>query len=232
MELTLQDAVKILGTPERKILHWIEDGILPSYRIGNQHHFNKAELLDWALSHNIKVPPEFLPAGGQPDSSAKVAFSKALEDGGIFYGVGGTDKPSALRAVVDMLRLPEGTDRDFLLQALLTREALGSTGVGDGIAIPHVRNPIILSIGQPTVTLAFLEQPVDFGAMDGKPVNILFTIVSPAIRIHLRVLFLLAYLLKEPSFKELLHNTAKPAQILSLARSIEAKLNLPPPTSA
>ena len=69
------------------------------------------------------------------------------------------------------MKLPDDVDREFLYQVLLAREALGSTGIGDGIAIPHVRNPIVLHLSRPTVTLCFLEQPVDFGALDGQPVS-------------------------------------------------------------
>src|SRR5438034_985186 len=62
------------------------------------------------------------------------------------------------------------------------REALQSTGVGDGIAIPHVRNPIVLHVSRPMITLCFLERPIDFGALDGKPVHVLFSLISPTVR--------------------------------------------------
>ena len=70
----------------------------------------------------------------------------------------------------------------------MARESLGSTGIGDGIAIPHVRNPIVMHIPRPTITLCFLEHPIDFGALDGQPVHTLFTIVSPTVRAHLHLL--------------------------------------------
>ena len=96
-----------------------------------------------------------------------------MEVGGIFYRLAGKDKPAVLRSVVEVLRLPDKVDREFLLQVLLAREALESTAIGDGIAIPHVRNPIVLHVPQPVVTLCFLEAPVDFGALDGQPVQTL-----------------------------------------------------------
>ena len=64
--------------------------------------------------------------------------------------------------------MPDEVDRDFLLTVLEAREAMGSTGIGDGIAIPHVRNPILLHVKRPFVSLFLLKQPVDFDAIDGK----------------------------------------------------------------
>ena len=73
-----------------------------------------------------------------------------------------------LRALVDVMRLPEGIDRELMFDFFVAREALGSTGVGDGIAIPHVlRNPVVLHVPSPVVTLCFLARAVDFAAIDG-----------------------------------------------------------------
>ena len=102
------------------------------------------------------------------------------------------------------MHLPEEVDREFLYQVLLARENLGSTGVGDGIAIPHVRNPIVLHITKPTITLCFLEHPINFGAIDGEPVDTLFTLISPTVRAHLHLLSRLGFVLQNPAFKEAL----------------------------
>jgi PTS system nitrogen regulatory IIA component len=74
--------------------------------------------------------------------------------------------------VVARLSLPEDFDRQLLLRLFLAREALGSTAVGDGIAIPHVRRPIVLNVPRSMVTLCFLKRPVAYQAPDGKPVRI------------------------------------------------------------
>ncbi len=76
--------------------------------------------------------------------------------------MGGDDTRGVLRSVVELMRLPDEVDRGFLLQVLLAREALQSTGIGDGIAIPHPRSPIVLHISRPSVTLCFLEKAGGF----------------------------------------------------------------------
>ena len=78
-----------------------------------------------------------------------------------------------------LLKLEDEGDRETLLQLLLARDAAAVVPVGGGIAIPHVRNPIALSTDEPSLTLCFLRQPVDFAAPDGQPVFALFFLVSP-----------------------------------------------------
>ena len=140
------------------------------------------------------------------------------------YGVTGTDKASVLDSVVQALHLPEEADRSFLYQVLLTRESLGSTGIGDGIAIPHVRNPIVLQIPSSMISLCYLKQAVDFGALDGQPVSILFTLISPTVRTHLNLLSKLSFALSDAQFKTIIKQQASRAEIFAEARRIEEKL--------
>ena len=87
---------------------------------------------------------------------------------------------------MDSLALPSNSDRESIAQLILTREALGSTAIGEGIAIPHVRRPILLNISSPAISLCFLDKPVDFGAFDGQPVFAIFLLISPTARMHRR----------------------------------------------
>jgi PTS system nitrogen regulatory IIA component len=152
------------------------------------------------------------------------ALSEALSSGGIYYRIEGQDKESALRNVVGLMRLPSEVDRGFLLQVLLAREALASTAIGDGIAIPHVRNPIVLHVSEPIVCLSFLEKPVDFNSLDGRPVNCLFTLVSPTVKGHLHLLSRLAYTLRDRNLRGVLERQGSREEILSEIARIESGL--------
>jgi PTS system nitrogen regulatory IIA component len=101
---------------------------------------------------------------------------------------------------------------------------MGSTGIGDGIAIPHVRNPIVLHIPHPSVTLCFLDHPVEFGALDGLPVSTLFTLVSPTVRSHLHLLSKLAFALRDPQFRAVIANRGSRDEILQEARRVEKNI--------
>lgn len=101
---------------------------------------------------------------------------------------------------------------------------MASTGIGDGIAIPHVRNPVVLHVERPLITLCMLSEPVDFAAVDGKPVHTLFTLVSPNVRTHLQVLSRLAFALRQVGFLSAVLHRDPPAEIMSQVRRLEAGL--------
>ncbi|MHB8077637.1 MAG: PTS sugar transporter subunit IIA [Candidatus Krumholzibacteriia bacterium] len=231
MQVGVREAARLLAVSEKTIYRWIKAGRLPGYLINEQYRFNRAELLEWATARKINVSPELF---SEPDEGARTSLpevAEALENGGIHYRVAGTDKSSVLKAVVDLMRLPDEVDRGFLHQVLLARESLGSTGVGDGIAIPHVRNPIVLHVPLPTVTLCFLEHPIDFDAIDGKPVDTLFTIVSPTVRAHLHILSRLVYTLRDPRLRGLLARPASRPEIIDAVRAVEAQASPEPGAS-
>jgi PTS system nitrogen regulatory IIA component len=217
MKLTVKEAAKLFNVSEKTIYRWIEQKGLPAYRINKQFRFNQTELLEWATASRASISPNLL---REPESGTTPLPDpiQALESGGIYYRVAGTDRDSVLRSVVELLRLPDHVDREFLLQVLLAREALGSTGIGDGIAIPHARNPIVLNVERPTITLCFLEEPVDFAALDGLPVSILFTLVNPTVRAHLHLLSRLAYMLNDKGFRDMLKRQGSRNEILAEAR--------------
>jgi len=221
MELDLKSAAALMAVPEEMIYRWIHDLGMPGHRVNEQYRFNRAELLEWATAQGIRISPMLFSA---PDASGlqPFTFSAALAAGGIHYDVPGADKREALEAAIGLMPLPEETDRDLLLDVILARESLGSTGIGDGIAIPHVRNPIVVSMSQPVVTLCFLATPVDFDAVDGKPVHTLFTIVSPQVKSHLNLLARLAFALRQPAFAEVIARRGSCEQVVAAARLADA----------
>jgi nitrogen PTS system EIIA component len=223
VQLTVQDVAELLKVSEKTVYRWINDRNLPGYRVSGQYRFNRAELLEWATSRKIHVSPEIYQ---EPESSSTPlpGLVDALQAGGIFYRLAGTDKESALRSVAEHMRLPEEVDREFLLRVLLAREALASTGIGEGIAIPHVRNPIVLHVIRPMISLGFLEKPVEFGALDGKPVHALFSVISPTVRAHLHLLSRLAFAIHDTKFRSAVAHQASRDEIVGEAQRVEAAL--------
>ncbi|MCK6486512.1 MAG: PTS sugar transporter subunit IIA [Phycisphaerae bacterium] len=221
MKLTVRDASKLLQVSEKTVYRWIEQRMVPAYLVNGQYRFNRAELLEWATSRRIKVSVDILaePESGQLPCPG---IAEALEAGGVFYRVEGHNRESALRGVVQLMRLPDEVDRDFLLRVLVARETLGSTGIGEGIAIPHVRNPIVLHVPRPSITLCFLEQAIEFGALDGRPVRVLFTMISPTIRAHLHMMSHLAFALRDTDFKAAVLGEASRDEIFREARRVES----------
>ena len=223
MQLSVKDAAALLNVSDETVYKWVKQEEIPSHTINEQVRFNRAELLEWATARNIQVSPDLF-TSDQPNRSSLSTLTEALNAGGVAYRVGGTDQPSVLRAIVQVMKLPDEVDREFLYQVLLARESLGSTGVGDGIAIPHVRNPVVLHVSKPTVTLCFLENPIEFHAVDGKPVSILFTLVSPTVKTHLHLLSRLSFVLRTPDVKATLRRQPPQEELMALIASAESKI--------
>jgi PTS system nitrogen regulatory IIA component len=223
MNLSVKDAARLLNVSEKTIYRWIKQEILPVYRVREQYRFNRSEVLEWATSRRISVAPEVFQEP-ETDALPLPGLSEALDAGGICYRLEGQGRDQVLDQVVQQLRLPEEVDRDYLLQVLIARERLASTAIGGGVAIPHPRNPVLLHVTRPTVTLAFLENPVDFFALDGEPVRTIFTLITPTLRSHLHLLSLLGFVLRKPSFRRLLDETASREAIFTELRRIEQRL--------
>jgi PTS system nitrogen regulatory IIA component len=149
------------------------------------------------------------------------SVAESLERGGVFFDVGGATREEALRSIMALMKLDDEGDRETLLHLLLARDTAAVVPVGGGIAIPHVRNPIALSLDEPSITLFFLGQPVDFNAPDGQPVFALFFLVSPTTRVHLQMLAKVAFLLRNGAFREAIRNREPATRLIDMARNIE-----------
>ena len=221
MQLSERDAARLLGVPEATLQRWLKSGELAASRVNEQYRLNKIDLLEFASSRGMEISPDLLAELEQP---ALPSLAEAIRAGGVHHGVAGTDKASTLRALVDRLALPREADRDLVHRMLLAREALGSTGVGNGIAIPHARNPIVLHVATPAVAISYLDRPVDFEALDGKPVHTLVLLVSPSTRAHLHLLALVATALRDPGVLAALDARAGVDALLPEIERVEAAI--------
>jgi PTS system nitrogen regulatory IIA component len=210
----------MFNVSEKTVYRWINQQDIPFYKLNDQYRFNRIELIEWATSHRIQASPRILLEQESSDMPP-ARLDDALKAGGIYYRVCGADKKTVMKNVVELIRLPEEMDRKAFWEALLLREELASTGIGDGIAIPHVRGPIILQVSKPTIALCFLEKPVDFNALDGKPINILFVLVSPTVRSHLQLLSRLSFALQDREFREAIKQQRSREKILDAAYFVE-----------
>jgi len=220
MNLSVRDAAQLLQVSEKTIYRWIKQEVIPAYRLQGQHRFNRAELIEWATSRRMALAPD---AFQEPESVAapRPLLAAALETGGIIYRLNGQSRNEVLRNLVENLRLGDDVDRDYLLKVLIAREELSSTGIGRGIALPHPRNPVLAHLTQASVSLAFLDEPVDFFALDGQPVRILFTILSPTLRAHLHLLAKLGFALNDPGFQQAVRQERSREEIFAALHKVK-----------
>ena len=128
-------------------------------------------------------------------------IGELLADGGVVLRSGASSKRQALHTVAEaaaqVLGLPEGR----IMEALLEREALGSTGLGSGVAVPHAR---LDGVSRVTAVFVRLETPVAYGAVDDRPVDLLFALFAPPSdgADHLRALAAVSRALRSPETRE------------------------------
>ena len=119
---------------------------------------------------------------------------------------GKTKKQVLEELVKHLASCKQEIDSDELLKVLIEREKLGSTGIGNGIALPHPRDPLSKPPASPVITTCFTENPVPFGAIDDLPVSVLFLLVSPTVKHHLHLLSRLSYCIRDRAFVDFLHS--------------------------
>ena len=217
MNLSVTDAARLLDTTPERVYEWIDDAEIPFYRVSDQYRFNRAELLEWATARGMRVSVDIFHIG---NGAAEQPLVEALQNGGIHRDVAAEDRVSAIRAIVAALPIADPKDREMVSEILVSRDALRSS-IGDGIAIPHVRSPIVLHGCKSAISLSFLKQPIDCEALDGKPVQIVFMMVTPTPKAHLFLLSRLSSALLDQDFKAALAGRAPDAEILDQARRVE-----------
>ena len=149
-----------------------------------------------------------------------------MRAGGIVAGLRGDDRRAVMAAAMERLPLPPHADRSVILQMLLARAKLGTVGVAEGFAIPHVRDPIVLRVAEPQVTLFLLEHPIDFGGHGrSRPVHALFLIVTPTIRGHLLILSRIGTALLDENVRVAIKDRAGTSSIIGAIETAEAALN-------
>lgn len=226
MKLTIKEVTQLFDVSPNTIYKWIKEDEFPAYRIKERYRFNPVDILEWAIARKVPYRVELaqMPERDGTTTTPSNSLVQALEVGGVHYKVPNHNKASVIRAVVDRLPLPADVDREFAAHMLLARESLGSTALGDGIAIPHPRNPLVFHVDHPFLTLCFLESPVAFDAVDRQPVHTIFALVCPTIKSHLTLLSRLAFALKDATFRHLITARAAREDLLAQLRRLESQV--------
>jgi PTS system nitrogen regulatory IIA component len=146
-----------------------------------------------------------------------------LNDKAVTANLKATTKDAALKELVDLLAKAEGIkQKDDLYRALLARESLGSTGIGQGVGIPHAKTNTVKKL---VAALGISQQGVNFDALDGEMVHIFFLLVAPedSAGPHLKGLARISRLLKDKFFRESLKAITDEKAIIKLIQEEDAK---------
>ncbi len=224
MQLSLPELAQWLGLPESTVDRWIWQGRLPVRKKGDTCYFRKNTLKRWAELNGLGFGPP-MASGGDKDVSALEPLVVLVERGGIHYDVEGNDIEGVLHSVVNLLSgIDDENTKEDLYQRLVSREEMMSTGIGNGIAIPHPRVPVADLPVPAQVAVCFLKNKIDYRAVDKKPVHTLFVVIAKTSRQHLHILSRVSYCLRDRAFLELIENRPDPDILIKDIAAIDHRL--------
>lgn len=211
--LSFQELAASLEVPVDTLERWIRQGRIPVTRMGASCLFNEENLSHWARQHHLGfgMKKRLSPAGC---ASGESDIAEALERGVVIPHLLGKTPVEILHEMVQAVPdLPQAL-APSLLDRLLERERLGSTGVGRGIAIPHPRTPLAGFPEKNCIVVAFTDTPVPYDAIDRKPVFAFFLLLAPDVRGHLFLLSRLSTFLRDEDFYGLLREKPEKNRLL------------------
>jgi len=158
--------------------------------------------------------------------NSSIVLSDIMTPASINLDLAGSDRDAVLAELVN--RVPELSDnpegRQTLLRALREREQLHSTGIGDGVALPHARNALVGLVHKPILVFGRHDAGVPYDAVDEAPARLFFLLIAPTVTEHLGVLARLGRVLRDPHLRQNLLAVRTGAEVIAAIREAEAAL--------
>jgi nitrogen PTS system EIIA component len=224
MKMTIHEVAQCLNLHVSTIERWIRQGRIPIKKTSNGYLFSESALKKWAAMYRLPfLIPEKVKSRGYEETLENLLT--AMKRGGVLYDIKGDDVETALKSAVENMPVLSKTSKKELYQFLLERERLTSTGIGKGVAIPHPRDPLSDALKGPVISTCFLEKPIDFGAVDDRPVFVMFILLSQSIKIHLHLLSRFSFCVRDNSFVEFLKTSPDKASFFAKIADFEKQLD-------
>lgn len=223
MDLKIKDLAELLNVSETTIRRWLKEGKIPAYCINQQYRFGRTEIEDWVLAQKLEKGEfdEETSLSGGSGGNKQFSLYRAIYRGGILSGIPGNNKEELIPAAMKRIANNLGVDADVISEMLLEREALQSTALNNGIAIPHTRD-FLLNAHYDMVTVVFPEKPLPYDALDGKPVTTLFFLFASDDKRHLHLLAKIAHLSSHPETMQFLQSKPSKEKILEYIKEWES----------
>lgn len=152
------------------------------------------------------------------DTADQASFPALFSEDTVLLNFEAEDKKGVLSQLVATIaesRALDSSAHEMVLSALIAREGLGSTGIGAGIAIPHVK---LDGISQTMTAIGVSKAPVDYKAVDGEPCDLFIVLISPTALAdrHLKILRWLSALVRNQDFVRFMRGCRDRAEAISL----------------
>jgi nitrogen PTS system EIIA component len=243
MDLKVKDVAELLNVPEKTVRRWLLDGKIPAYRLNNQYRFSRIEIENWMM--NVKQKPSKDKSGHPFDQKQiypptekkkeptpqrggmqQYSLYRAIHKGGVFTQIAGETKEQIIRNTMKSIAPKFGLDDAMVSELLLDREKLMPTALSNGTAVPHTRD-FLFKGPFDMIVVVFPKEPIEYGALDGKPVHTLFFLFSTADKKHLHLLAKLAHLSSSEAGLQFLKSKPNKKKLLDFILKWEAQVRQP-----
>lgn len=237
MDLKIKDVAELLSVSETTIRRWLLDGKIPAYRMNHQYRFSRIEIENWMMRCKLKSPvnghspfeeTQIYPLPETPQETSRggmhhFCLYRAIHQGDVLANIDGTTKEDLVRGTTKAIAQKLGVDAEVLSELLLDREEMMPTALNNGIAVPHTRD--FLRKGPlDMVFVVYPQTPIEYGALDGKPVHALFFLFAGNDKGHLQLLAKLAHLGSSADALEFLKSKPDKKTLLDFIRHWEGQI--------
>jgi len=196
--MTLSEIAKYLKVSDKTILRMVGKGEIPGHKISSQWRFQRTSIDQWLTAKMQSSPDDDLVSVIQTAPKI-IPIVKLIPPERIIMNITPGDKTAILKQLVqplidgDLLDDPEN-----FMQLLINREEMGSTGIGDGVAVPHVREQEGCGIRETCMVLGLNRDGIEFDSLDGEPVYLFMLLCTDSAITHLRLLAKSMLMLRSP----------------------------------
>ncbi|MBT3180918.1 MAG: PTS transporter subunit EIIA [Deltaproteobacteria bacterium] len=222
--MTLSEIANYLKVSEKTVSRMVRADEMPAIKVSNQWRFIKAFIDDWLMMKMQSAKQDDL-VSIIATGEKLIPISRLVPPERIIVDLKPGSKEEILTRLVAPLASQEIlANKENFIMKLLEREAMVSTAVGHGIALPHVRDPKGLRGVRPSIVLGICKEGVDFDSLDGEPTYIFALCVSPSEVVHLRLMAKISFLLRNEGVISSLRQAMSVKDVMS--ELAKADLNL------
>ncbi len=227
--MTVKQVAAYLNINERTVLNLVSDGALPGFKVGNQWRFRKAMIDTWLDDQMLGVRPRLLdsPWGKKDEQRRMLALASCFAPNQIIPELQAKTKTSVIVELADLAqRLGLVRDETWFVGALIQRENVLPSAMGNGLAFLHTLRRSPEQVVKPFMVLGRSTPGVDFDALDGKPVHLFFVLGLKYDELHLPWLAKLVQLLSQEGALDQLLQAPDAATIYGRLAEAEQKMEL------
>lgn len=229
MDLKIKDVAELLNVSETTIRRWLSEGKIPAYKLHHQYRFSRIEIENWMMSfrHKKKNPvkeTQIYPEGEVTSpGSQQFSLYRAVNRGAVFCEDFGPEKEQIIRGAMGKIAKTVSLDAEGVAELLLDRERLAPTALSNGLAVPHTRD-FLLSGHFDAVSVLYLPEPIEWGALDGVPTHTLFFLFASNDKRHLHLLAKIAHISSDPNALKFLQSRPEKEALLDFIKSWETTI--------